>query len=281
MLVSHNSLRGFLPLWAMSPQRVRQFYDYVDTAHPYVANFGFEMRRRDSVYDSFLIGLEHLLEILESFTEVGQPRRGLSLSARREYEMYQRLIRQVRGSEREIQDFTPDQFVRWVTTWSRGNSPEFSVETDYFRSFVWNLVNAGVIRPWPDGFVVPQRTPRELMDGHVRRLQSLNPHVRRTAADALREMGPAAREVLPALTRALDAERMPSVRAAIQGALRRISGEPQAGAEEGRGLAAGGEACASGSGNPPLDGRCRAVCQLSASAAHGGQPRCGDLHHAG
>ncbi len=86
-----------------------------------------------------------------------------SQEAQREAEIYRLLTTEVRNSEAKIRDLDPNGFEKWVREWAKRNNRNLPTETPQFRTFLWNLVDAGIIRSWPDDFwrkhnIPPPRT---------------------------------------------------------------------------------------------------------------------------
>jgi len=139
---------------------IREFYNHVykDTSNFLLVQVllcavGTVLTDPQKVYEKFLSVLEYFLKDSGIFYDEAeskkQNRSVLNIQGRQELQRYTRLMEQIQQSEPDLKSFTPDEFAQWVKSWAKNNEPEFDTATNYFQAFVWNLVDAGVILPWP------------------------------------------------------------------------------------------------------------------------------------
>ena len=89
---------------------------------------------------------EDLSEAVQTYiqkTHQGKIKRGEG-----ELAVYARLIGHIRKNEAQVRDLEPEPFTDWAKNWAKQNGLDLPANTPHFRAFLWNLVDAGVIRPW-------------------------------------------------------------------------------------------------------------------------------------
>lgn len=202
---------------AVAARSLRHFYGYITTrgwtVAPYLLTGVGTASDARSIYDRLLAAIRDYLEEIArlEFDPVAarEPRAtrdpvrwGRVLSAAdAEHKRFRLFVDHVRTSAPSVAAFTPDEFVAWASTWARQNVPELSTETPYFRAFVWNLVDAGVIRSWPESTTwgPPNRLSPPMVVAQIKALAHENPYVRSAAIDALGPSGARSPEAIPAL----------------------------------------------------------------------------------
>ena len=70
--------------------------------------------------------------------------------ARTEYKVYKRLTEQIEASEGALRQMSPEGFTKWVQAWAQKNKVILDTNTPQYRAYVWNLVDAGIVRH-PEG----------------------------------------------------------------------------------------------------------------------------------
>lgn len=205
---------------ALPLRNVTRFYDYVDPGDNLVVGqmFNINGRIEASFYKGLLACLSNHYWSSPSFhvmvaarsqsAKIDTPQTPSSLDtefARKEYFAYETLIKKIEEAEDELKTLNPDQFVEWVKGWAQNNRVNLDTKTDYFRAVVWNLVNAGIIQPWPDeGVVSKEKTIAQVVTECIEDLKSQHPHRRRTAAVKVSQIGPQAKEAVPALVKVIE-----------------------------------------------------------------------------
>ncbi len=185
----------------------------------------------EEIHGRFLAGLRGFLQGNSAFYRENQDRDKLSPEGEEEYQRYVRLVEHLRASAAQVATLEPDAFVDWVREWSRKNEPGLVLETEYFRALVWNLADAGVIRPWPDDYPWDERprgpqTSPEIAAENLDDLRSTHPYVRRRAALILERLGPAAKGAIHDLMKIVgDVKEVPFIRRDATRALGSIGGE--------------------------------------------------------